>query len=443
MSNRARTTAANASPQVVSVNALSHDGRGVARVAGKTVFIEDALPGETVSIQIRRRRRDYDEAQLVEVLEPAESRVAPRCAHFGTCGACSLQHLLPEAQLHAKQQTLLDNLQRIGGVQPEQVLEPLTGPVWGYRRRARLSVRYVAGKQRCLMGFTERNSGFITDTECCEVLDPRVGAAIRPLSDLFTALSIADRIPQVELAASDDTVVLVLRVLAEPSAADRECLAVFEREHGLRFYLQAGRPEDAVPLQGEPVALQYRLADWDVDIGFQVADFIQVNGEINRTLVNRAIEELQLRPGHRVLDLFCGLGNFTLPLARVGASVTGVEGDAGLVVRARANAARNGLGEVEFQQADLFAERVQGEWAGRRYDRILLDPPRAGAREIIAQFPYFAAERLVYVSCHPATLARDAGILVKEQGWRLLRAGVLDMFPHTSHVESIAVFARS
>jgi 23S rRNA (uracil1939-C5)-methyltransferase len=435
--NRSRPEA-----EPVAVTALSHDGRGIAKLGGKTVFVDDALPGETVGIHIYRRRRDYDEARLTEMLTPAAERVTPKCAHFGVCGGCALQHLAPAAQLLAKQQTLLDNLQRIGGLQPVEVMPALAGPEWGYRRRARLSARRVDAKQRVVVGFTERSRPFVTDTQRCEILDPKVAGLVRPLGDLFTILSIADRIPQVELAVADNATVLVLRVLAPPTDADRQQLLAFERQHGVRFYLQAGKPEDAVPLQGEPVDLYYGLTDWDVKIGFQVTDFIQVNGDINRRLVKLALDALAPESDHRVLDLFCGLGNFTLPLARVAAQATGIEGGADLVARARKNAGRNGIGNAEFEQADLFAEQHMGTWFRRRYDRILLDPPRAGAREIIAHFPRFEAQRIVYVSCHPATLARDAKVLVEEQGWRLQRAGVLDMFPHTAHVESIAVFER-
>lgn len=439
--NRTRASSAPSQATAATVTALSHDGRGIARVGGKTLFIEDALPGEQVSYRLLHRRRDYDEARVVEVLESSAQRVQPICVHYGTCGGCALQHLEPAAQIAAKQETLLDNLRRIGGVEPDAVLPALTGPVWGYRRRARLSVRYVEGKGRLLLGFTERHRPFVTDTRRCEVLDPKVGGLIEPLAGLLGTLSIAARIPQVELAVGDNATVLVLRVLSEPTAADLEGLKSFERDHGLRFYLQPGEPKSAVPLHGDPVDLHYHLPEWSVDIHFMVTDFIQVNGEINRRLVALALEELGAEPGENVLDLFCGLGNFTLPLARITDKVTGVEGDAELVARARLNGECNGLGQVAFHQADLFNLGTE-TWLQQRYDKILLDPPRAGAREIIGRFPGFCAKRVVYVSCHPATLARDAKILVQEQGYRLLKCGVLDMFPHTSHVESLAVFSR-
>lgn len=424
------------------VTALSHDGRGIARVAGKTVFIEDALPGETVRYRILKKRSDFNEAQVTEVVAASPDRIEPRCAHFGTCGGCALQHLSSEAQLAAKQQTLLDNLKRIGGLVPEAVLPPLRGPEWGYRRRARLSAHLNTNSGKVLVGFTERHRHLITDVWHCHTLDPQVGGRIEKISELLSGLSIANRIPQMEVAVADDCVALSLRVLSPPTAADRERLAAFEKAEGFRILLQDGKAEHAVPLTGNPPELHYRLPAHGVDIAFEPADFIQVNGEVNRHLVDLALQELGPQPQDAVLDLFSGLGNFTLPLARHAGRVTGVEGEAGLVARARRNAERNGIGNVRFEQADLFSERQSGSWARDRYARILLDPPRAGAREIIGQFPKFHATRVVYVSCHPATLARDAKVLVGEQGWTLSRAGVLDMFPQTAHVESIAVFER-
>lgn len=426
--------------QSVAVEALSHDGRGIARLQGKTMFIEDALPGEEVGYRIYKRRRDYDEARTVAVLRPSPQRVSPRCKHFGVCGGCSLQHLEPAAQLAAKQQTLLDNLQRIGGLEPDELLPPLTGPVWGYRRRARLSVHKTDA--RVFVGFKERHRPLVAELHSCDVLDPRLSGLIAPLAELLGTLSSADRIPQLEAAMDEESVVLVLRVLNPLNDADCSALSAFEDRHGIRFYLQPGRSESAAPLRGPPAELHYGLPESGVDIRFEPADFIQVNAEINRRLVRLALQQLDLQPGESALDLFCGLGNFTLPMARLATSVTGVEGEAALVARARTNAQLNGLTNAGFVQADLFAVEQGAEWARRRYARILLDPPRAGAREIIARIPAFHARRIVYVSCHPGTLARDARILVEEQGWRLSRAGVLDMFPHTSHVESIAVFDK-
>jgi len=428
--------------QAVAVIALSHDGRGIAKVAGKALFIEDALPGEEVTFRILKRHRDYDEARVVEVLKPSPDRVTPRCAHFGVCGGCSLQHLAPGAQLAAKQRTLLDNLKRIGGLEPDVVLPSLTGPAWGYRRRARFSV-HKSSTGRVFVGFKERSRPFVTELRHCDIVDSKIAGLIAPLAEMLAGLSIADRIAHVEAAVGDAVTVLMLQIQVAPSDADREALTMFETRHGVRIYLQAGRSGAALPLYGAPAELHYRLPESGVDINFEPADFIQVNGEINRRLVEMTLKELGTQSGEDVLDLFCGLGNFTLPLARVAGKVMGVESETEMVGRARKNAELNGLDNVEFVQADLFAEIQAGDWSRRKYARILLDPPRAGAREIIARFPRFGAHRIVYVSCHPATLARDAKILVTEQGWRLTRAGVLDMFPHTSHVESIAVFDRS
>jgi 23S rRNA (uracil1939-C5)-methyltransferase len=417
---------------IVEITALSHDGRGIARLAGKAMFIEDALPGESVRFRIYKRHKEYDEAQATEVLQASPQRVEPRCRHFGVCGGCALQHLAPEAQVSAKQQTLLDNLERIGGLKPKQVAVPLLGPVWGYRRRARLSA-YRDPSGKVLVGFTERHRHRVTDILHCDVLDPKVGGLMEKLSELLGGLSIPDKIPQLEVAVGDDATVLVMRVMASPSDADRRQLEAFGQQHGMRIILQG---------EATPPELHYRLPDADIDIAFQPADFIQVNGEINRRLVELAVGALDPQADEDVLDLFSGLGNFTLPLARRCKSVVGVECEAGLVMRAQQNAVSNGITNARFEPANLFDEKQHGHWAKRKYGRILLDPPRAGAREIIALFPHFAARRIVYVSCHPATLARDAKLLA-EQGWRLSQAGVLDMFPHTAHVESMAVFDRS
>ena len=440
--SRSKAASQMAGPSApVLVSSLSHDGRGIARLAGKTIFIEDALPGEEVTFRLRRRHKDYDEARVEKVLKASPQRVAPRCSHFGICGGCSLQHLEPSAQIAAKQQTLLDNLRRIGGLEPAELLEPLTGMIWGYRRRARLSA-HKNGEQ-VFVGFKERHRPLVADVRHCDVLDPKVGGMIAAIGELLASLSIADRVPQLEVAVGDDVTVMSIRVLSPPSEEDRIKLAASEDRHSVRICLQSERADSIVPLRGETPSLYYRLPESDVTIHFRPADFTQVNGDINRRLVGLAVQELAVESGGHVLDLFCGLGNFTLPLARGAGRVTGVEGEVELVVRARKNAELNGIGNADFQQADLFSGDLSGAWAKQRYQRILLDPPRAGAKEIIAHFPRFGAEKIVYVSCHPATLARDAKILVAEQGWKLTRAGVLDMFPHTSHVESIAVFERS
>jgi 23S rRNA (uracil1939-C5)-methyltransferase len=429
---RARNAPMPASDTAVEITALSHDGRGIARLAGKAMFIEDAIPGETVRFRILKRRREFDEAKVTEVLQASPERVEPRCRHYGVCGGCVLQHMSPEAQIAAKQQTLLDNLERIGGVHPEALVPPLLGPIWGYRRRARFSAhRNSSGK--VAVGFKERHRHRVTDIWQCHVLDPKIGGLMDKLSGLLSGLSIADQVPQVDVAMGDDDAVLSIRLLVAPSEADFALIASFGREHGFHMQLQGGADDRE---------LHYSLPESGVDIAFRTADFIQVNGEVNRKLVELAVAALDPGPQDEVLDLFSGLGNFTLPLARKAKTVTGVEGEARLVARARRNAEQNGITNAGFEQADLFAEKQYGEWVKRHYAGILLDPPRAGAREIIAQFPRLDARRIVYVSCHPATLARDAKLLA-EQGWRLTRVGVLDMFPHTAHVESMAVFDRS
>jgi 23S rRNA (uracil1939-C5)-methyltransferase len=430
-------------PEEADIVDLTHEAAGVAKIDGKTVFVADSLPGERVRLRRTHRQRKVDYAVTDEVLRASPDRVAPQCPHFGLCGGCALQHMAPAAQLAFKQSQLLENLARLGGVQAGRVLEPLAGPVWNYRRRARLGIKLVPRKGKVLVGFRERESPYVADLQECHVLVEPVGALMAPLGRLVESLTIAARVPQAEVAVSDDTVALVLRVLDPPAAADLERLAEFEREHGVRLYLQPGGPETVSPLAASTgPALQYRLADADVTIEFEPTDFIQVNGALNRAMVTRAIAMLDPAADDSVLDLFCGLGNFSLPLARRVRQVVAVEGDAGLVQRARGNAQRNALGNVEFHVADLFAS-VQGlPWTTRGYDRVLLDPPRAGAQQILPLVASSGAGRVVYISCHSGSLSRDAGLLVREHGFRLAAAGVMDMFPHTTHVEAMAVFER-
>jgi 23S rRNA (uracil1939-C5)-methyltransferase len=420
---------------------LAHDGRGVARVDGKTVFIDDALPGERVEWRRIKRGRNFDEGRLQRVLESAADRVEPRCAHFGVCGGCVLQHLAPARQLEFKQQQLHEALTRIGKVTPAATLPPLQGRVWNYRRRARLAARWVPKKERTLLGFRERSTSYIADVKRCEVLLPPVDSLIEPLSLLLTALSVRNRVPQIEVAIADNAVALVVRVLEELTAADRELLLQFAREHGVQMYVQPGGYETIAPLS-EVTPLEYRLPQFDVTVRFQPNDFVQVNGELNAKMVARAVELLAPAPGEQLLDLFCGLGNFSLPLARSGAQVVGLEGDAGLVARARANAVLNGIDNIEFVCGDLAKPSADAAWARRPYDKVLLDPPRAGALEVLPIVARCGAKAVLYISCHPGSLARDAGILVHEHGFTLRAAGVMDMFPHTAHVESAALFTR-
>lgn len=418
---------------------LDHDGRGVARIDGKATFIADALPGEQVRFEYVQVSRDVDEGQCVAVDVASPHRVEPGCPHFGLCGGCSMQHLDPAQQIIFKQKQMLDQLERIGRVKPQEVVAPLTGPIWGYRRRARLGVKRVPKKGGVLVGFRERRSHFLAQLQGCEVLDPRVGRKLTALGELIDSLSIAQRVPQIELACAD-TVALVFRVLEPPTEADRERLIAFAAEHGFDIYLQPGGPKTIHPLT-EVSPLSYSPDGSALRLQFEPTDFIQVNGVISERMVNQSLDWLDLQPGERVLELFCGLGNFSLPLARRGAEVLAVEGDDGLVQRARDNAERNGL-SVRFEKADLFNTAADVDWLQQPFDKVLLDPPRAGAREILPAVAKQKPSHIVYVSCHPGTLARDAGTLVHEYGYTLARAGVMDMFPHTGHVESMALFVR-
>lgn len=426
-------------PEEGEVTDLNHEGAGVLR-DGKTVFVRGALPGERVRYQRRVRHRQYDEAELLEVLQPATERVTPRCPHFGLCGGCALQHLDPSAQLTIKQRQLADALQRIGRCEPQRWLEPLRGPVWNYRRRARLGVKYVSKKGRVLVGFRERAGRYIAELGRCEILVSPLDRLIAPLAALIDGLSIRERLPQVEVAVADLTV-LVMRVLETPSVADRARLAAFEHEHDCRILLQSGGLDSVTTLDGGvPPTLRYPLPSFGLELEFRATDFVQINADVNCRLVDFAVEQLGPLRGARVLDLFCGLGNFTLPLATRAAFVTGVEGDAGLVERARHNARRQGIGNAEFAIANLMDERVaDAPWARAAFSHVLLDPPRAGAREVLPLVARLAPQRVLYVSCHPGSLARDLGVLVHDHGMQLLAAGVVDMFPHTTHVESVAI----
>lgn len=428
----------------LDITDLTHDGRGVARHEGKTVFVQGALPGERVRARRVRKHRQYDEAQALEVLQASPQRTTPRCPHFGTCGGCSLQHLAPEAQIEAKQRTLIENFERIGQVRPRHLLAPLMGSPWGYRRRGRLSVKWVEKKNRVLVGFREGNGRYVAELNQCPVLDPAVGNLIPHLAALIESLECKQLIAQIEFAVGDAQTALVLRNLAPLSQADAEKLAAFGRTHALALFLQPGGNDSVQALDSDPQPqpLFYALPEEDLQLQFDPLDFIQVNGGINRRMIAQAMELLAPTEQDSVLDLYCGLGNFTLPLARRARAVVGVEGEPGLVARARANARRNGIENAEFAVANLGQDQREAPWAHRHYDLMLLDPARAGAAEVLAYLPKRGVRRVVYVSCHPASLARDAGTLVRQHGFELHSAGVMDMFPHTGHVESIALFAR-
>jgi len=422
---------------------LSHDGRGVTHINGKAVFVSRALAGERVRLRFTGKHRHYDEASVEEVLSASPDRVEARCAHFGVCGGCALQHLDPAAQIAAKQRVLLENFERIGKVQPAQWLPALTDQPWGYRRKARLSVKYVEKKGRVLVGFRESNGRYVADIARCEVLHPAVGERIALIAQLLEGMDGKREIPQIEVAAGDDLVALIFRHLQPLTARDSEALLQFGKTHGLGIYLQPGGIDSVAPLWPEDARLSFRLPAYDVELEFRPLDFIQVNAGMNRRMIEHALTLLEPQPGDRVLDLFCGLGNFTLPLARRAAQVTGVEGDAGLERRAQQNAQRNNVENATFFSADLAADQRATPWAKADYELLLLDPPRSGAAEILQYLPKRSARRLVYVSCHPASLARDAGTLVNQHGFKLRSAGVMDMFPHTAHVESIALFERN
>ncbi|ANB16539.1 23S rRNA (uracil(1939)-C(5))-methyltransferase RlmD [Dokdonella koreensis] len=426
----------------VDITDLSHDGRGVARLHDKAVFVAGALPGERARIRIVRRHRSFDEAKVEELLVRSAERIEPRCVHFGTCGGCALQHLPTDRQIAAKQRVLAENFERIGKVAPRTWLEPLTDAPWGYRRKGRLSVKWVEKKGKVLVGFREEDPRFVADLSVCHTLLPQVGERIGALSELIAGLDAKREIAQIEIAADDRTTALVFRHLVPLGDEDRARLVAFGRTHDLAILLQPKGPDSVQALEPERIDLRFRIPAADVELMFRPLDFIQVNAGMNQRMLAQALDLLDLREDDRVLDLFCGLGNFTLPIARWAGSVVGVEGEAGLVARAGDNARHNGIDNAVFHAADLAQDQRAAGWAKAGYDKLLLDPPRSGAAAVLDYLPRKGTDRVVYVSCHPGSLARDAGILVERHGFRLSTAGVMDMFPHTAHVESIALFER-
>ncbi len=429
---------------VANIESLDHEGHGIARADGKTLFIDGALPFEQVVYQSYRKKPNFENAQTIQVLRESFVRTKPQCPNFGICGGCSMQHMEATAQVAAKQRVLEDNLWHIGKVRAESLLPAIYGPSWGYRYRARMSARYVAKKGGMLVGFHEKRSSFIADMTECHILPPRISAQLPALRELIGQLSIFDRMPQVELAIGDQVDVMVLRIMEPLNEADEQLLRNYADQHRVQFWLQPKGPDTAYafyPLDAP--ALTYSLPEFKVVMPFRPTEFTQVNPQINQVLVSRALRLLDPQPGERIADMFCGLGNFTLPIARRGATVLGMEGSQGLVERARENAALNGLAEVsEFQVANLFEMTEEALALLGPFDKMLIDPPRDGAIELIKSLGENGPSRIVYVSCSPSTLARDAGVLVNTKGYRLLQAGVVNMFPHTAHVESIAVFER-
>ena len=440
MSKRSRKKRLPEPVSDVTIESLGHDGRGVTHLDGKAVFIDGALPGEVVSFEYLSSRRKFDEGRVTGVTQASPERVEPKCPHFGVCGGCSLQHMAPGAQIKAKQQVLLDNFKHIGKVVPEAVLPPLTGPVWGYRTKGRLGVKDVIKKGRVLVGFREKRCPYVADLTRCEVLHPSIGEHFDDLSQLIGQLEARARIPQLEVAVTESITALIFRHLDPLSQGDRDSLKQYAIDQGLHVYLQPAGPDSVQPLWPEQSVLSYHLPAQSIEIQFNPTDFTQINTAINEQMVARVLDMLALDREDAVLDLFCGLGNFTLPMARYAGTVTGVEGEAGLVSRARDNALLNGLENATFYTANLAEESVEASWAGGGYNKVLVDPPRSGAAEVMDVLGNIGPQRIVYVSCHPGSLARDAGILVNEKGYRLVSAGVMDMFPHTAHVESIALF---
>ncbi|WP_279612488.1 23S rRNA (uracil(1939)-C(5))-methyltransferase RlmD [Caballeronia sp. BCC1704] len=441
----------------MEIDALDMDARGVGRTVnedgepGKVIFVEGALPGERVSYSSYRKKPSFEQAQVVKVLREAVIRTKPKCQFFGTCGGCSMQHLDVRAQIAVKQRVLEDNLQHLAKLRAETMFRPIHGPSWGYRYRARLTVRHVEKKGGVLVGFHERKSSYVADMTSCEVLPPHVSAMLVPLRHLVAGLSIRDRMPQIELAVGSDVTALVLRILEPLTEADEALLRAFADEHNVQFWLQPKGPDTVYPFYPLDRELAYTLPEFDIRMPFKPTDFTQVNHQINRVLVSRALSLLAAERTDRVLDLFCGIGNFTLPLARVSREVVGIEGSEALTARALENAKANGVdGHTSFACRNLFEVTADDMRALGRFDKFLIDPPREGALAVskaladIAQSGDDAIlpKRIVYVSCNPATLARDAGLLVHEAGYRMKGAGVVNMFPHTSHVESIALFER-
>jgi 23S rRNA (uracil1939-C5)-methyltransferase len=427
----------------IEITDHTHDGRGVGRRDGKAVFVAGALPGETVRAEQTGRNRHFDEARTLDVLVASPDRVTPRCPHFGVCAGCVLQHLDAPKQIEMKRRVLQDNLKRIGHVEPQRELPPLTDIAWGYRRKGRFSVRYVEKKGKTVVGFRETNPRFVADLTQCHTLVPEIGLRIPEIEAVVESLDGKRTLPQIEFIAGDAAIALVFRHLEPLSDADRARLTAFAQQTGFAVFLQPGGLETVHPLWPQTAPqLAFALPGHDITLDFRPLDFIQVNAGLNDRMIASALALLDPQPGDRVLDLFCGLGNFTLPLARRAGQVVGVEGDAGLVARARANAQRNGLGNVEFHAADLAKDLSSEPWMRAGFNKLLLDPPRAGAAEVLAQMPLAGIDRIVYVSCHPASLARDAGFLVRERGYTLVSAGAMDMFPQTAHVESIALFER-
>ncbi|MEQ1597915.1 MAG: 23S rRNA (uracil(1939)-C(5))-methyltransferase RlmD [Methylotenera sp.] len=456
--NKARQNPALNPILTATIESLDQEGRGVAHVEGKTIFIDGALPNERVTYQSQHIKASYEVASVVEILTPSNQRVTPKCPHFGLCGGCKLQHLDAKSQVEEKQKLLEADLWHIGKVKAENMLPPLYGPTWGYRHKARLSVKYVQKKERVLVGFNEKGTRFVADMNSCEVLVPEVSALIAPLQAMIFELSIRDKLPQIELAVGEGSnntcegtkvIVLILRIMDVLIENDETLLKIFADTHKVQIWTQTKGPDTIKPfyinnaLKPAPV-LSYSLPEYDLNYPFKPNEFTQVNPQINREMVSLAVQLLTPKAGENIADFFCGIGNFTLPIARSGAQVLGLEGLANLVERANESATINKINNVTFGVADLFKMTPEILSELGHFDKWLIDPPRDGAHELVKAISENTAPNvIVYVSCNPATLARDAGILVNEKGYTLVSAGVINMFPHTAHIESIALFVKN
>lgn len=429
---------------IVDIESLSHDGRGIARINDKTTFIGGALPGEKVKCKLTKRHSRFNEGEVIEVITASAERITPTCQHFGICGGCSMQHLSMDSQIAFKQKVFLEQLKHFGQVEPEILLSPLSGNPWGYRSKARLGVRYVRKKERVLVGFREKLSNYLADIHECPVLHESVGMHIKDLTVLIASLNQYEHIAQIEVAVSDTKTALIFRNMTDLPENDIEKLIAFAKQFNIEIYLQPNPPAALKKIwpQDQHTMLTYALPDFNLEMNFHPLDFTQINSEVNKLMLRQALQLLNPQATDNVLDLFCGLGNFTLPIAQRAKHVTGIEGSTDMVIRARENAQHNHIQNTDFFAANLMAPSLNDTWMQKKYEKILLDPPRSGALEIIAHFPVFSATHIVYVSCNPATLARDAKELVHTQGYKLKSAGIINMFPHTSHIEAMALFER-
>jgi len=430
-------------PIEVVIESLSHEGRGITHVNDKVVFIDGALTGEKVTFQYVSTHRNYDEGRVVDVLEPSIDRVEPKCEFYGLCGGCSIQHMSPEKQIEIKQDVLLNLFSRTSQINPQNILPALTGDYWGYRTKARLGVKYVEKKGRVIVGFREKHSPYLANMNQCEVLDIKIGHKLEVLSQAIAKMQAYNKIAQIEVATTDKVSALIFRNLIELCDEDKQILIDLGTSENYHIYLQPSGPDSVHLIHPESSELSYKLPEYGLDIKFLPTDFTQVNTSINQQMISQAIGLLELNNNDNVLDLFCGLGNFTLPIATKAGTVTGVEGDVGLIDRAKLNAENNSIANTEFHVQDLTKDVTSSRWAQKKYSKILIDPARPGAFEMMEVVAKMDPERIVYVSCNPATLARDAGVLVNDYGYQLETAGVMDMFPHTAHVESMALFVRS